>query len=213
MNVLVCTPFGPAPHRIHPLTQQSIDDLGCASVTFETTAPVANCYVDLCEKYNRARDLVLDGGYDAMLHIDADMVVPADTLERWADDDLFYGADVIYGLYVMRTNPSHWLCWPGRGMVKPLNERPELIQQHWGGQLKSYGAGMGCTLIRRHALEWLKFRTDGVIAADWNFAQDCGAYGISQVHDLGCVCGHIDGDKVLYPDPDAPKLYRVEKIN
>lgn len=208
MNVLICTPFGPAPHRIYPLTQQSIDRLGCASVKIETTTPVANHYVDLCGKYNQARKLTLNGGYDAMLHIDADMVVPVDTLDRLID---IY-ADVAHGLYVMRTNPRHWLCWLDREMTITLNERPQTIRRYWDQQRRSYGAGMGCTLIHRNVLEQIEFRTDGVIAADWNFAQDCWRYGFSQAHDLGCVCGHIDGDKVLYPDPDAPELYRAEKI-
>lgn len=202
MNALICTPFGPAPHRIHPLTQQSIDALGCATVKLETTTPVSNHLIDLCEKYNRARDLTLNGGYDAMLHIDADMVVPPDTLDRLID---IY-ADVAYGLYVMRTNPRHWLCWQNR---QPISDH----KAQWGKVVKSTGAGMGCTLIHRHVLELTEFRTDGVIAADWNFAQDCWRYGFSQAHDLGCVCGHIDGARVLYPDPDAPELYRVEKIN
>lgn len=201
MNVLVCTPFGPSPHRIHPLTQQSIDALGCATVALETTGKVADHLVDLCDKYNQARKLVLNGGYDAMLHIDADMVVPVDTLDRLSAVD----ADVAYGLYVMRTNPSHWLCWIDGA---PLDNH----KGAWGKVVKSTGAGMGCTLIRRNVLEWLKFRTDGVIAADWNFAQDCRAYGFSQAHDLGCVCGHINGDKVLWPDVDAPDFYRAEKI-
>lgn len=202
MNVLICTPFGPSPHRIHPLTQKSIDALGCASVKLETTIPVANHLIDLCAKYNQASKLVLNGGYDAMLHIDADMVVPVDTLDRLTAVD----SDVAYGLYVMRTNPSHWLCW----------QDGEQISDHeavWGKVVTSTGAGMGCTLIRRNVLERIEFRTDGVIAGDWNLAQDCWRYGFSQAHDLGCIVGHIDNDKVLYPDPDAPKLYRAEKLN
>lgn len=202
MNVLICTPFGPAPHRIHPLTQQSIDALGCASVKLETNGKVANRYVDLCDKYNQARKLVLNGGYDAMLHIDADMVVPVDTLDRLIAVD----TDVAYGLYVMRTNPSHWLCWVNG---EPLSDH----KTAWGRVVKSTGAGMGCTLIRRNVLERIEFRTDGVVAADWNFAQDCWRYGFGQAHDLGCVCGHIDNDKVLWPDVEAPELFRVEKLN
>lgn len=208
MNVLICTPFGPAPHRIHPLTQQSIDALCCAALALETSTPVANHLIDLCDKYNRARQAVLEGGYDAMLHVDADMVVPMDTLERLCAVD----TDVAYGLYVARKNPGHWLCWLDKDRSVSLNERPQVIRRYWSQQRRSYGAGMGCTLIKRHVLERLQFRTNGIVAADWTFAQDCVNYGFSQAHDLGCVCGHIDNDKVLWADPGAPDLYRVEAI-
>jgi len=201
VNILICTPFGPTPHRIHALTQQSIDALGCASVKIETTDKVSSHLIDLCAKYNQARKLVLNGGYDAMLHIDADMVVPSDTVDRLTATD----ADVAYGLYVVRTNPSHWLCWQDG---RPLSDHKAL----WGKLVVSTGAGMGCTLIHRHVLERLEFRTDGVIAADWNFAHDCYGYGFAQAHDMGCVCGHINRDRVLWPDVDAPKLYRAEKM-
>lgn len=160
---------------------------------------------DLCYKHNEARHIVLDGGYDALLHVDADMVVPMDALERLCAVD----ADVVYGLYVSRKTPERWLCW-----VEPTTVITDTVMPdtHWGKVVHSYGAGMGCTLIRRHVLERLAFRTDGTLASDWWFAQDCTNYGYRQAHDLGCICGHIDHDRVLWPDIAAPNLYEVTKL-
>jgi hypothetical protein len=190
------------------LTQQSIDALGCAATAIEA-AGRGHSKGGLCHKHNQARKLVLNGGYDAMLHIDADMVVPADAVDRLIALD----ADVAYGLYVSRHTPSRWLCFTDIATATVLSDDKDRARQVWGKTIVSIGAGMGCTLIHRHVLERIEFRTDGMMGADWNFAQDCAAYGFSQAHDLGCVCGHINGDKVLWPDVDAPELYRAEKIS
>lgn len=204
MNVLICTSFGPDPHCIHPLTQQSIDALNCAFVAIESP-PNMSRLDSLCWKHNQARTLTLNGGYDALLHIDADMVVPTDTVERLCAVD----ADVAYGLYVSRQTPSRWLCFIERNMVDTLSGKPELMT---GEHVLSYGAGLGCTLIHRRVLEELEFRTNGHTASDWWLAVDAANYGYRQMHDTGCVCGHIDKDRALWPDASAKNRYRVEAI-
>ncbi len=151
---------------------------------------------------------MLNGGYDALLHIDADMIVPADTVDRL----MAIEADVAYGLYVSRRDPSRWLCFIDRAMSMPLSAVPTLNREFTDIHIGSFGAGMGCTLIRRHVLEEIAFRTDGTVASDWCFAVDCANYGFIQRHDLGCICGHIDGDKAHYPDITQPNLYRTERL-
>ena len=204
MNILICTPFGPAPHRIHPLTQQSIAALGIDAIGIETPTGTQHNMAELCRKHNEARQMVLDGGYDALLHIDADMVVPPDTVERLSTVD----ADVVYGLYVSRRDPWRWLCFLDKERATTLNEQPERITD---GHITSYGAGLGCTLIHRRVLERLAFRYTNV-ASDWMMAVDCTNYGFKQVHDLGCRCGHIRGDRVFWPDATAPKLFRTQQL-
>lgn len=201
VSVLVCTPFGPSPHCIHPLTQQSIDALGCASVTINTAVSAGLSRLDdLARKHNKARQLALNGGYDALLHIDADMVVPADTVERL----LSVEADVAYGLYVSRRDPWRWLCFIDKAMTTTYTGDAT-------GTIKSYGAGLGCALIHRHVLEQIEFRTDGHVGSDWWFAVDCVNYGFRQAHDLGCRCGHIRHDGVAWPDKTQPQKYRIEQ--
>lgn len=206
MRVLACTPHGPLPHRIHPLTQQSIEAVGCDHVGIEPAqGSTLNRLDDLCDKHNRARQMVLGGDYDAMLHVDADMVVPVDTIQRL----MAVNADVAYGLYVSRRDPDRWLCFTDRSMATTLSMRRERISD---GCIESYGAGLGCTLIHRHVLERIAFRTDGHVASDWWFAIDAANYGFKQAHDLGCACGHINGDTVLWPDAEAESLYRIERV-
>jgi hypothetical protein len=97
---------------------------------------------------------------------------------------------------------------------------------------------MGCTLIKRNVLEEIRFRLhDGthswiveeyekqykkiginpyqdrrqMVCDDWLLAMDAQHYGFSQRANLGVVCGHINGESVLWPDPEIDKLFRVDK--
>ncbi|MCB1717494.1 MAG: hypothetical protein KDK05_20415 [Candidatus Competibacteraceae bacterium] len=159
---------------------------------------------DLAWKHNEARRLTLDGGYDALLHIDADMVVPADTVKRLCA----VGADVVYGLYVSRQTPSRWLCFVNKAMTTTLDQVPPSNTDY----VRSFGAGLGCTLIHRRVLEQIEFRHNGQTGSDWWFAIDAANYGFRQMHDLGCVCGHIDRNRVLWPDASTEEMYRVEQV-
>jgi len=209
LNILICIPFGPHPHHIHPLTQQSIAALNHANIAYvETPQGTRHDMVELCRKHNEARRLTLEGGYDALLHIDADMVVPVDVIERLTAVD----ADVAYGLYVYRKTPSRWLCFTDIQDAEVLSNDKALARRSWGTVVPSFGAGLGCTLIRRNVLGRLEFRTDGNVGSDWWLAVDCNNYGFAQAHDLGCVCGHIDGGKVYWPDVIEPNLYRTELL-
>lgn len=200
MNVLACTPYGPHPHCIHPLTQKTIDALGCAHVGINSpSGERMSRLTDLCYKHNQARRLTLDGGYDALLCVDADMVLPVDALDRLCG----VNADVAYGLYVSRQTHTRWLCFIDKSMTTTYTGA-------MNGVIDSCGAGLGCTLIHRHVLERIEFRTNGHTASDWWFAIDAANYGYRQAHDLECVCGHIDGDRVLWPDNE--RRYRVETL-
>lgn len=172
-------------------------------------------YYDLCDKHNEARRMVLDGGYDALFLVEADMIVPSDALSKLAALD----APVAYSLYVTRHVPHKWLALTHLTAddCEFVSDDPEYAR-HWFGDgqdaIETCGAGMGCTLIRRDVLEQLAFRLDrfGANADDWAFALDCIAYGIPQFTHAGVVCGHIDGNVVLWPDVDAPKLVRREQL-
>lgn len=208
MNVLLCIPFGPYPHRIHTLTLNSTAALNMDTAHIETPQGSRHDKAELCRKHNEARRLTLDGGYDALLHVDADMVIPPDALERLFNVD----ADVVYGLYVSRQTPSRWLCFTDIQDADVLSKDKRLAKKLWGQVVPSFGAGMGCTLIRRNVLDRLAFRTDGNTGSDWWFAVDANNYEFSQAHHLGCMCGHIDGDKVYWPDVTQPSFYRTELI-
>jgi hypothetical protein len=164
----------------------------------------------ITEKYETARKMALALGLDAILTVEADMVVPEIALARMWEVE----ADVVYGLYVSRHGKHPWLALrriagrDERYRADSLSNHPEVCLASWGRVIETEGVGMGCTLIRKTALETIPFRCpDTSVANDWHFALDVKAAGLRQVHDLGTVCGHITRDGVLWPEPDGGWRY------
>lgn len=198
MRILVAVAEYPTAPTVHPLTQASLaalraDDAPSGSPVVWRLGeddPKQTHYENLCAKHNRMRARVLDEGFDALLSIEADMVVPADAVTRLAAVD----ADVAYGLYVSRS-AYMWLLFEqitpkgGASIVKT----PARAAAVWGQVVPSAGVGMGCTLIHRRVLERVSFRLDaaGPFADDWQFALDVAAAGFRQAHDTAVVCGHV----------------------
>jgi hypothetical protein len=173
--------------------------------------PERRGYEDITEKYNRARDLVLNNGYDALLTVEADMIVPPGALKRLSSLE----TDVAYGLYCSRRPRHSWLVFLelSERQGTAITKKPDLARKYWGRAIESCGAGLGCTLIKRHVLEEIDFRLQsGGPASDWWFALDCIKAGFRQVSDLSTVCGHIDKDMVIWPDPGDDKLYKIERL-
>jgi hypothetical protein len=171
-------------------------------------------YDNILEKYQRAKKMALAGGYDALFTVEADMILPSDTLLRLAQVD----ADVAYGLYASRHRRHQWLAATqmseGRGVW--LSDDVQTAQAAWGKVIETQGVGMGCTLIRRHVLETVPFRrAKGSFANDWYFSLDLKAKGFVQKHDLGVICGHIakwPSQRIIWPSPKAPGMYREQSI-
>lgn len=170
---------------------------------------------DIAAKYNQARVMTLEGGYDALMTIEADMIPPENALQRLDRVE----ADIVYGLYVSRHGKHPWLSMMNVteqvrgsvGMGETWQERGAM----WGKVVDTAGVGLGCTLIRRDVLEAIPFRVrDQWIANDWYFAIDAREMGFSQKHDCSVVCGHIDGYRTLWPDvADGWRATDEEKIN
>lgn len=163
-------------------------------------------------KYERARHLALEGGFDAMWCIEYDMICNRDTVSKLVKTD----ADIVYGLYAWRHHPHRWNAYvylDQYGGVS-LSDMPERARATWGKKIKVAGLGNGCTLIRRKALEQLVFTVRGKAAQDWYLALDARRLGLSQVCDTSVVCGHMSytpSPFVVWPDPQSLYLYRMEK--
>lgn len=152
-------------------------------------------------QFNKGRRLTLDGGYDAMLTVEHDMIVPTDALARlWTTP-----APVVYGSYMLRhgmyaVNLFRYEGAKNIGMSLSLYPR-ELRAAQQRGWIEVSGAGFGCTLMRREALEKCPFRDVGN-APDLPFAHDCVQRGIRQIGRTDVACGHIDDEnnqRVLWP--------------
>jgi hypothetical protein len=242
MRILCFTPLHPD-YGIYPQALAGImalqhDDM--LDIHFsQGDNPFAGPYENVMHQHNKARQMVLAGDYDALLSVEADMIVPPDTIGRLIDCD----ADIAYGLYIWRHKLKRWSAYTTMGLwggeSVSLNHNGSGARESWGKIIDVDGLGMGCTLISRETLEHLPFRLHdgkhswlvdeyaddfktmgispykdlrGMMCDDWLFSMDAKHYGLTQRANLGLVCGHIDGDSVLWPDPNAEKFYRLEPI-
>lgn len=170
-------------------------------------------WTNLCRKLNDAREAALKGGYDALLTIESDIIPPPKALEMLAGVE----ADVAYGLFVLRFPPYHWnatLEMRPQGYIELLSVDREAAREAWGKVIECKGHGQGICLIKRHVLERIEFRNPKpeLYAQDWFFSFDCQELGFVQKMHLGVVCGHIDGNhidgtRILWPDPVEEELY------
>lgn len=152
-------------------------------------------------QFQKGRRLALEGGYDAMLCVEHDMIVPIDALRTlWGTD-----AGVVYGCYQFRhlmyaVNLFRYEGTQGVGMSLSLYPR-DLVYARRRGWIEVSGAGFGCTLIRREVLQAIPFRSTGN-APDLPFATDCVQKRIQQIGRTDVVCGHIDNvwtHRTLWP--------------
>lgn len=242
MRILCFTPLHPD-YGIKPAALASImalehDDV-LDRVFSANDNPHDTPYENVTHQHNKARAMVLDGAYDALLSIEADMIVPPDTIAGLIDCN----SDVSYGLYVWRSHRHRWSAYEDLGLwgghSVSFNHSGANARAAWGNIIDVVGLGMGCTLISRDALRAIPFRLHdgshswiekeyaadfaklgidpyrerkGMMCDDWLLAMDVQHYGYSQRANCGLVCGHIDGDSVLWPDPKEKQLYRVESI-
>lgn len=167
-------------------------------------------------KYRKARMKALDEGYDAVLFIEHDMIVPEDALVKMLDTS----ADVVYGLYKFRHVKPVLNCLrsiQARWVDMSLSFFPELrekgMRQGW---LECSGAGFGCTLIYRRVLEQIDFtraENGGHPSPDMPFANDCLRHGFKQVCRFDVPCGHIKTDgEILWPLQEGGKGMASVKI-
>jgi len=214
MRVFVYCPLAPTPPIVHAPALASIFALhwmepvdivfGRADTAKYPDAQARN--ENITRKYNQARAMAITGGYDALLTIESDMVIPPLALERMSRID----ADVVYGLYVSRHGKHSWLAFseltgpPAKYAGASFSASPDFCKEAWGSVVESAGVGLGCTLIHRPVLEAIEFRNpDNLVANDWHFAMDAKAYGYRQVHDCGVVCGHMADGKTFWPTQDG----------
>jgi hypothetical protein len=224
MRILIFTPANPVKPYVHELTVRSvmniewdkpfeytvgIDDTGTRpSRSMSNMEDRTRAYTNLLNKYQKARDIVLNG-YDALLTLEADVVVTPNILKVLTKPD--YG--VVSALYCSRLKPHNWLVNSefGNHRAPFLSIDPKWRKKVWGKTIVSSGHGLGCTLIHRCVLQEVEFRCpDAFSANDWYFATDCQELGIEQAHVCLPLAGHIVNDKILWPCPK--NTYREEKL-
>lgn len=161
-------------------------------------------------QYQRAWQMALDGGYDALLTVEDDMVIPANAMQTLYETN----APVVYGVYMLRHGTYTLNTWQyinnhALGMSLSLypKELKAYIKQGWG---QVCGVGWGCTLIRRHVLEQIEIRSDSTDAGDLAFARSCLGLGIKQIARFDVPCGHITPEgEILEPYKNGGIVSRV----
>jgi hypothetical protein len=245
VKVLVFTPAHPG-YGIKPQTYASIQaaiagyDGPVDWLISRNDNPHIAPYENVTHQHNKARAMALAGGYDALLSIEADMIVPPDTIGRLIEAD----ADIAYGLYVWRHKHARWSAYETLGLwggeSVSLDHTGAGVRESWGKIIDVAGIGMGCTLIYCDVFDKIKFRLhDGqhswieeefaaeftalnidprrerkqMVCDDWLFALDAQHHDFIQRNNLNVVCGHIDNnDMVLWPDPEAAGFVRTEPL-
>jgi hypothetical protein len=214
MKILAYCPLAPKTPKIYGRSLTSIFrlewDRPLPMVFGREDNPRTTHYWNLADKHNEARRMALEGGFDALFFVESDMILPPHALRKLAKLD----TDVAYGLYCNRHGWRQWLAFTyiDRTGSVSLSRDKEKARAYWGKPIDTMGAGMGCTLIHRRVLEEIEFRVPpkGDVADDWLFSLGCIEKGFRQTHHLGVVCGHISPRGILWPDPGAEGLVRLE---
>ena len=240
MRILCFTPLHPD-YGIKPQTLDSIMALEHDDVLERHFSsgdnPFKAPWENVTYQHNKARQMVLAGGYDALLSIEADMIVPQDAIARLIEAD----ADIAYGLYISRHRPYRWLAFKTASLWGvesiSLDHTGKDARAAWGKIVDVVGMGMGCTLIKASVFDQLRFRLhDGshswiqeeyaedfrrmgidpykelkrMVCDDYLLAMDAQHYGMSQRTNTNLICGHIGDAGVYWPDVNADVFYRVE---
>lgn len=193
--LLVCPTYRLEPETIDRIHSQKW--AGAIDFYFTRDNPFKEGYLNIELNMNKARDVFLNGNYDAMFVVESDMLPPYDALERLANVD----ADIAGGLYVMRQ-------WAGatNAMVydpsSPLNLSATPLHQFKDVDLlRTNGVSCGCVLIRREVLKEISFHAELPLPPDSPFMRDCNSAGFVTVCDATVICGHkTENGQVLYPE-------------
>lgn len=150
---------------------------------------------------NRAADHALDGGYDRLLMVDADVALPKDALTNMLEHD----ADVVMGYYMSRHRGTgeQRTCLYRLSMDWSQRFTPDqlrALRTSGTNSLKVMGGGMGCCLIRpsvfhRIAFPWFEWvdreRHGKSKGEDIDFCVKCQQMGIDIIADTRVACGHV----------------------
>lgn len=143
-------------------------------------------------QYRIGRERCLDGGYDALLTVEHDMVLPPGAVEELASTP----GDVVYGVYrfrwgLMVLNACEYVDDQQRGRPLWMNTG-QARDARQAGVVRVSGVGWGCTLIPRATLERIEFpeRCEENPAFDLVFAERCMQAGLHLVANFRVLCGH-----------------------
>ena len=198
MRVMVAIPTFDG--GIKPKTFESVAniDRGEHDVSFRSISGY-----DCAKARTNIADEMLERGFDAVLMVDSDVVVPHDALtllDSW-------GEPVMLGYYAHHGSfaPPHGdgktsICKPPSYHDQYTSAEIAEMRERGEFRVPIRGGGMGCALIRREAFErtmfpWFRFVVypdrHGVLSEDLFFCSQCREAGIDLYADARVGCGHM----------------------
>jgi len=181
--------------------------------TFETISPDTfksiyglrgTCYLpqfDFVRGYDCARarneicrEAVRDG-FDRVLMVDSDIVLPDTTLERMLEDPV----PVLLGCYPQKSSPRN-------AELFKAGTKDYVDRFSWDevpdGRLEVKGGGFGCAMIdvallREMGGAWFRYveyESGDVLSEDLYFCERCAGLGVRVVADGRVRCGHVMRD-------------------
>lgn len=147
----------------------------------------------------RMAEQAIKGGYDYIMMVDDDVVLPPDALENLLEHEV----DVCLGFYAHQGcfDGKTCLCKPGRRNYDLQYYASELREMRESGiyTLEVKGGGMGCALIRTSVFDriaypyfkWVDYDDrHGTLSEDLYFCEECAKAGITIYADTRVACGH-----------------------
>lgn len=152
---------------------------------------------DCARARNMIGNVVLDAGYDYVLMVDSDIILPTDALEHLLEPS----ADVVFGCYPHKNTKDHEV-----ELFKP--NQPNYVERYRYHELEGKirvpvkGAGFGCALLkadvfRRIPFPWFKYVTynnNSVLSEDLYFCTEAKKSKVSMIADTRVRCGHLHKD-------------------
>jgi len=157
---------------------------------------------NVAAQYQRARAMMLEGGYDALLTVEHDNVLPdPNAVQRMLDTP----GDVIYAPYVLRHGVSVLSTWQycgDKNLGESLTLHPDELEAARAAVVwRVCGVGHGCTLFHRHVMERIDFRSGEPPqwAPDIPFANDALHAGYVSMARMDVPVLHRQNDAWLHP--------------
>lgn len=220
MSLLIFTPTygdGPRPEMMASVSQQRCTVATVHEVSWQTPIP-GEKFKNVVRQYQRAWQMALDGGYDALLTVEHDMVLPSNAVQKLWETD----SPVVYGVYMLRHGVptlSAWQYVNNRSLGMSLSLYPQEVKAaKQRGWVEVCGVGWGCTLIRRNVLERLTVHgNDEHDAGDLAFGIDCVRAGIKQIARFDVPCGHYDHNnnllEITMNGGIVSRVYALQNVN
>lgn len=159
------------------------------------------------EKRNKAVKYALDNGFDRILFLDDDVIMPPNAIRKmWLHDK-----EIISGVYYTKREESMPIVIEKEGGGAWVNYPKDKIFEAWGHP-------MGCSLIKTSVFKDMNypyFHTPDDNSQlkrgteEHLFWKQCDSLGIRRFIDPTIQCGHID--KTDFDDAGNPALYIMGK--